>query len=342
MTCDDMISLLGGQGPMPGNSPITRHLLDQMSNMSASERRQDMAKWTTSDIPPLAGKRAIVTGANSGLGFQTALELARHGASVVLACRSAERGERALSEIQTAVPDGDVVLGALDLADLASVRAFAGEQRAPLDLLVNNAGVMALPHRTTADGFEMQFGTNHLGHFALTGLLLPALLDRPGARVVTLTSLYHWIGHLDLEAGEDRPYRKWVVYSATKLANVVFAKELERRASGRLVSVSAHPGYASTNLQQAGPRMAGNRAVEAFFGMLNVAMSQSAAAGAWPSLYAATSPAVTGGRCYGPRGPLQSRGAPHEVRTLPRASDPELGRRLWEYSEERTGVSYAL
>ncbi|GAB2862376.1 oxidoreductase [Actinoallomurus bryophytorum] len=297
-----------------------------------------MPKWTTDDVPDLAGKRAIVTGANSGIGLRTALELARHGATVVLACRSAERGEEALATIRAAVPGGDVVVGSLDLADLASVRAFAEANASPLDLLINNAGVMALPHRTTADGFELQFGTNHLGHFALTGLLLPALLERPGARVVTVTSVFHRMGRIDFgDLDAERGYHKWPAYCQAKLANLVFAKELDRRAP--FVSVASHPGYAVTNLQKAGPRMEGSRARELLFGGLNTLMGQSDAAGAWPSLYAATAE-VEGGQCYGPRGPGQSRGAPTRVRTLRRAADPELGRRLWEVSEERTGVSY--
>ncbi|MCW2858849.1 MAG: short-chain dehydrogenase/reductase [Actinoallomurus sp.] len=298
-----------------------------------------MPKWTTQAIPDLRGKRAIVTGANSGLGLWTALELARHGAAVVLACRSAERGERALATIRAAAPDADVILGSLDLADLASVRAFAETHGSALDLLINNAGVMALPHRTTADGFELQFGTNHLGHFALTGLLLPGLLERPDARVVTLTSAMHWVGRIDFgNLDAERRYRKWPVYSQSKLANLVFAKELDRRAP--FLSVAAHPGYASTNLQQAGPRMDGSKAGEALFGVLNTLIGQSDAAGAWPSLYAATAAEVEGGQCYGPRGPGQSRGAPTRVRTLRRAADPELGRRLWEVSVERTGVTF--
>jgi NAD(P)-dependent dehydrogenase (short-subunit alcohol dehydrogenase family) len=259
----------------------------------------------------------------------------------VLACRSAERGEKALATIRAEVPDGDVTLGSLELADLASVRAFAEAHTGPLDLLVDNAGVMALPRRTTADGFEMQFGTNHLGHFALTGLLLPALLERPGARVVTLTSLMHRLGRIDFDdLDAERHYRKWPVYCQSKLANLVFAKELHRRAAGAIVSVAAHPGYAATNLQQAGPRMAGRRLSGAVFGALNPLIAQSDKAGAWPSLYAATAPGVEGGECYGPRGPGQSRGAPTRVRTAPRAADPGVGRRLWEVSVERTGVSY--
>ncbi|MEV5748935.1 oxidoreductase [Actinoallomurus sp. NPDC052308] len=301
-----------------------------------------MAKWTTDDIPDLTGTRAVVTGANSGLGLRTALELARHGATVVLACRSADRGRAALDRVRAAVPGCDVALGSLDLADLASVRAFAEEQGTyGLDLLINNAGVMALPRRTTADGFELQFGTNHLGHFALTGLLLPALLDRPGARVVTVTSMMHWLGRIDFDDLDgERRYGKWTAYCGSKLANLVFAKELDRRAGGRLVSVAAHPGYAATNLQQAGPRMAGSRIGEVVQGLGNRLFAQSDAAGAQPTLYAATTSDVRGGQCYGPRGPGQSRGAPRRVPTLRGAEDPGLGRRLWEVSEERTGVTY--
>jgi NAD(P)-dependent dehydrogenase (short-subunit alcohol dehydrogenase family) len=300
-----------------------------------------MPKWTVDDIPDLTGKRAIVTGANSGIGLRTVVELARHGAIVVLACRSAERGVRALATVRDAVPDADLVLGSLDLADLASVRAFAAEHGPVLDILVNNAGVMALPRRTTADGFEMQFGTNHLGHFALTGLLLPALLGRPGARVVTVTSVMHWLGRLDFaDLDRTRRYRRWPVYCQSKLANLVFAKELDRRATGRLTSVAAHPGYAATNLQQAGPRMEESRTRERLAGLVNLVVAQSDVAGAWPTLYAATAPAVRGGECYGPRGPGQVHGAPRRVRTLPRAADAELGRRLWEISVERTGVSF--
>ena len=298
-----------------------------------------MPKWTTDNIPDLAGKRAIVTGANSGLGFQTALALARHGATVVLACRSAERGEKALASIRAEVPGGDVTLGSLDLADLASVRAFAEARGEPLDLLINNAGVMALPRLTTADGFEMQFGTNHLGHFALTGLLLPALLERPAARVVTVTSMMHWLGRIDFgNLDAERGYHKWPAYCQAKLANLVFTKELDRRVA--FASVASHPGYASTNLQQAGPSMTGSKAGKAFYSVGNALLGQSDAAGALPSLYAATAPEVEGGQCYGPRGLGQSRGAPGRVHTRGHAADPELGRRLWEVSEERTGVTY--
>src|SRR5271167_2998976 len=228
-----------------------------------------MARWTTDDIPPLAGRIAVVTGANSGLGFETALALARAGARVVLACRDEAKGGDALDRIRQAVPAADVRLDRLDLADLASVREFAADFSAGhggLDLLLNNAGVMAIPRRETADGFEMQFGTNHLGHFALTGLLLDRLLARPGARVVTVSSTAAMIGRIrfdDLQG--SRRYGKWTAYGQAKLANQLFALELDRRATDcgvDLVSVAAHPGYAATNLQAVGPRMSGSRIME--------------------------------------------------------------------------------
>jgi NAD(P)-dependent dehydrogenase (short-subunit alcohol dehydrogenase family) len=302
-----------------------------------------MGGWRAGDIPDLTGRRAIVTGANSGIGYHTALELARHGAYVLLACRGAERGAAAVRRIRAEVPDAALALGSLDLSDLGSVRAFAEEHAGHgLDILVNNAGVMALPRQTTADGFEMQFGTNHLGHFALTGLLLPALLDRPGSRVVTVTSMVAWNGRLrfdDLQG--ERGYRRWTAYAQAKLANLVFTKELHRRVRS-VTSVAAHPGYASTNLQQRSARIEGSRLRERFYGLGNLLFAQPAADGALPTLYAATAPGVQGGECYGPRGLGQQRGLPTRVRTIPRAADPETGRRLWEASERLTGVTYEV
>jgi NAD(P)-dependent dehydrogenase (short-subunit alcohol dehydrogenase family) len=299
-----------------------------------------MSGWTAADIPDLQGRRAIVTGANSGIGYHTALQLARHGAAVVLACRSAERGQAAFDRIRAAAPGADLTLGVLDLADLASVRAFAARHGdAPLDVLVNNAGVMALPRRTTADGFEMQFGTNHLGHFALTGLLLPALRAAASARVVTVTSAVAWSGRFrfdDLQG--ERRYSKWGAYGQAKLANLVFARELDRRVP-EITSVASHPGYAATNLQEAGPKMAGNGAMQKAMVLTNTVVAQPAAAGALPSLYAATAPDVEGGACYGPR-LLQFRGSPAKVVTPPQAAKPGLGDRLWRISESLTGVTY--
>ncbi|MFB4314570.1 oxidoreductase [Actinomadura sp. 21ATH] len=299
-----------------------------------------MGGWSAADIPGLSGRRAIVTGANSGIGYHAALELARHGASVVLACRSAERGQAAHDRIRAAVPAADVELGILDLADLSSVREFAARQEGrPLDVLVNNAGVMALPKRATADGFEMQFGTNHLGHFALTGLLLPALRSAEAPRVVNVTSGFAWAGKLNFgDLQSARKYRKWTAYAQSKLANLVFTRELGRRVP-EITAVAAHPGFAATNLQQTGPRMEGSRAQERLMGAVNAVVAQSAAAGALPTLYAATAPGVEQGACYGPR-LAQYRGAPTKVVVNPAAKRPELGARLWEVSESLTGVAY--
>ncbi|RFU41808.1 SDR family NAD(P)-dependent oxidoreductase [Actinomadura logoneensis] len=299
-----------------------------------------MGGWTAADIPRLQGRRAVVTGANSGLGHHTALQLARRGAAVTLACRSAERGQAAFDRIRAAVPDADLALLPLDLADLASVRAFARRWAdEPLDILVNNAGVMALPKRTTADGFEMQFGTNHLGHFALTGLLLPALRAAPAPRVVTVTSGIAWTGRIrfdDLQS--ERSYHPWLAYGQSKLANLLFTKELARRVPD-VTSVAAHPGYASTNLQAAGPRMAGHRLRERLAELANVVVAQSAATGALPTLYAAVVPDVTPGACYGPR-LLQYRGTPGKVVTPPQAASIDTARRLWQESEKLTGIAY--
>jgi NAD(P)-dependent dehydrogenase (short-subunit alcohol dehydrogenase family) len=298
--------------------------------------------WSAADIPDLTGRRAIVTGANSGLGYQTALELARHGASVLLACRDAGRGEAAVDRLRTALPSAKVTLAQLDLADLKSIRSFAAaEASTPLDILVNNAGIMAVPHRKTAGGFELQFGTNHLGHFALTGLLLPALLAADAPRVVTVTSTLAWAGRINFaDLQSERRYNRWTAYSQSKLANLLFAKELDRRFTG-VTSIAAHPGYAATNLQQVGPQMAGDRRAERVFALGNKVVAQSDAAGSLPSLYAATSAAARGGVCYGPLF-FQFRGRPVRVWTPPAAANTTTARRLWEVSEELTGVSYAV
>jgi NAD(P)-dependent dehydrogenase (short-subunit alcohol dehydrogenase family) len=301
--------------------------------------------WSLTDIPDLTGRTAVVTGANSGIGFRTAVELARRGAEVTLAARDRERGATALGRLRAEVPDAAAALAALDLAGLDSVRAFAeAYQPDGLDLLVNNAGVMAVPLRLTPDGFESQFGTNHLGHFALTGLLLPRLLARPGARVVTVTSSVHRRGSLDFgNLDAERGYRKWPAYAQSKLANLLFTFELQRRADAAgadLAAVAAHPGYATTNLQIAGPRLAGSRVNEAGARLLNRVLGQSAAGGALPLLRAATDPAVRGGEVFGPGGFQQMRGAPVQVPVSRRARDRELAERLWTVSEEKTGVRY--
>ncbi|MBV9411449.1 MAG: SDR family NAD(P)-dependent oxidoreductase, partial [Acidimicrobiia bacterium] len=216
-----------------------------------------MAKWTANDIPDLSGKTAVVTGANSGLGYETAAALARHGAHVVLACRDERRGTEAIERLRTEAPDASVELSLLDLADLTSVRKFAegyAGERSQLDILVNNAGVMALDQRRqTADGFEMQLGTNHLGHFALTGLLLPQLQADGGGRVVNVTSFGHKVGKMNFDDLQwERSYKKWLAYGRSKLANLLFTFEFDRRAraaGSNVIAAVAHPGYANTNLQ---------------------------------------------------------------------------------------------
>jgi len=301
--------------------------------------------WTAAYIPDQTGRTAVVTGANSGIGYQTALELARRGARVVLAVRDTGRGQEALRRLRAEVPAAAAELGSLDLADLASVRAFAGSlPYGELDLLVNNAGIMAVPLLRTVDGFETQFGVNHLGHFALTGLLLGRLLARPGARVVTVTSGMYRTGRIGFDdLGAERGYRKWAAYSQSKLANLLFAMELQRRAdaAGRdLTSVAAHPGYAATNLQAVGPRLYGSRLRAGAAVVLNRLVAQSDADGALPVLRAATDPGVRGGEVLGPSGPFELRGTPKLVRVANRARDRAVARRLWETSERLTGVRY--
>jgi NAD(P)-dependent dehydrogenase (short-subunit alcohol dehydrogenase family) len=303
-----------------------------------------MAAWTVDDIPDLTGRTAVVTGANSGIGFESTLALARAGAEVVLACRDQTKGADALDRIQQSIPSARVALEPLDLSSVAAFAGRFGAGHDGLDILVNNAGVMAIPRRQTADGFEMQFGTNHLGHFALTGGLLDSLLARPGARVVTVTSSVAQMGRMrfdDLQ-GSAR-YGKWSAYAQAKLANQLFTLELDRRsaASGTsLVSVAAHPGYAATNLQGVGPKMTGSGLMERATALGNKLIAQPAAGGALPSLYAATAPGVVGGRYYGPDRLFGMRGHPKAVAFVRAARDPASARRLWEVSEELTGVRF--
>jgi NAD(P)-dependent dehydrogenase (short-subunit alcohol dehydrogenase family) len=301
-------------------------------------------KWTAGQIPDQHGRRAVVTGSNSGLGLITARELARAGASVVMACRNTQKGDAAAGQIRAAVPDADVAVSALDLGSLDSVRAFAERFHAEhdgLDLLINNAGVMAAPRSTTVDGYEMQFATNHLGHFALTGLLTGAIEGRKDGRVVTLSSTAHKIGKIRFDDlhGEKR-YNRWLAYGQTKLANLMFALELERRlraAGSTLISVAAHPGYAATNLQSAGPPLLDRLVMT----VSNQLIAQSAEMGALPTLYAATAP-VEGGAFIGPDGIGEQRGYPARVSPTRAARDEDAARRLWEISEELTGVRFAL
>jgi NAD(P)-dependent dehydrogenase (short-subunit alcohol dehydrogenase family) len=302
-------------------------------------------RWNAEEIPDQDGRTAIVTGANSGLGRIVARELARHGARVIIASRDNTKGAEAARAIIGAFPSSTVEAAQLDLANLSSIRAFANRVRAGndhIDLLINNAGVMAAPYRRTADGFELQFGTNHLGHFALTGLLLPLLYDRPDARVVTVSSNNHKAGRMrfdDLQG--ERRYSRWGAYAQSKLANLLFAFELERRlkAGGRrLISVAAHPGYSATNLQLSGPPPH-----ERFvMSLTNRLFAQSAQMGALPLLYAATAPDLPGGSYVGPGGSREMRGHPVLVRAIRRAYDQEDARRLWDISERLTGVVYDM
>lgn len=305
--------------------------------------------WTADQMPDLSGKTVLVTGGNSGIGYEAARQFARKGARVVLACRDLGKARAAIGTITSAHPDAHVEAMELDLASLASVRACADAFRAAhraLHVLCNNAGVMALPYRRTADGFEMQIGTNHLGHFALTGLLLDRLLDTDGARVVTVSSGAHRFGTIRFDDLHwQHGYRKWLAYGQSKLANLLFMYELQRRleaARASVISVACHPGYAATNLQFVGPRMAGSSWMEYASQLGNQLFAQTAAMGALPTLYAATAPAVRGGDYIGPDGIGELWGSPKKVQSNARSRDPAAARKLWEISESLTGVSYPL
>ncbi|RFA15963.1 hypothetical protein B7R22_04970 [Subtercola boreus] len=321
------------------------------------------------DLPDLTGRRALVTGGNSGLGFETAARLGAAGAHVTITARSPEKGREALAQVRdrlAAASDarsdgargvgargvgarGEVHLASLDLANLSSVARLADEVTSsghPLDLLFNNAGVMAVPRRTlTDDGFELQFGTNHLGHFALTGRLMPALLAADEPRVVTMSSIVHWIGRLDFDdLQREQRYNAWTAYGQSKLANLMFAKELGRRSrelGWEITSVAAHPGFSRTNLQSSGPNLGrakprgGSRRSMSFPGL-----SQSAAEGALSELFAATTPHALNGDYYGPSGFLELTGTPGFAHFAKRAEKESAARHLWSRSEELTGVSF--
>jgi NAD(P)-dependent dehydrogenase (short-subunit alcohol dehydrogenase family) len=283
----------------------------------------------------------VVTGANSGLGLVTARELARAGAHVIGTARDRRKADGAAAEIRRAVPDANVEMRLLDLSDLDSVREFAAGID-HLDVLVNNAGVMMPPRTVTRDGRELQFATNHLGHFALTGLLLERLARGRDSRVVTVSSLEHRAGRIDFDdLASEREYQPRTAYRRSKFANAVFGIEFDRRlraAGSPVKSVLAHPGYSATNLQTAGP----TGPMKALLRVGNLLFAQSADNGARPQIHAATAPDVQGGEFYGPDGFNELRGGPTRVKPVQRATDPELGRRLWEVSEELTGVSYPL
>jgi NAD(P)-dependent dehydrogenase (short-subunit alcohol dehydrogenase family) len=294
-------------------------------------------QWTSENIPDQSGRVAIVTGANSGIGYETARALAHKGATVIMACRSVEKGQVAAHKIQDEDPQGTVAVMALDLANLSSVRDFAeGFKREfqRLDLLINNAGVMMLPDCTkTADGFEMQFGTNHLGHFALTGLLLETISRTPGARVVMVSSTAERFGRMNFDnLNAEQLYDKQAAYGQSKLANLLFTAELQRRfeaASMDAIAVAAHPGWTTTNLQR-----------HTRLRLLNPIFAQGPEMGALPTLYAATSPDVRGGDYFGPGGFMQMRGYPTKVKPTDRSKDEADAKKLWEVSEELTGITF--
>lgn len=302
-----------------------------------------MAKWTTADIPDQTGRVAVITGANTGLGYETALALAARGAHVVLAVRNLDKGKDAATLISKRSPGASVALQELDLTSLDSVRTAAAQLRADhdrIDLLINNAGVMWTPKATTEDGFELQFGTNHLGHFAFTGLLLDRLLPVPGSRVVTVSSIGHRIRadiHFD-DLQWERSYSRVAAYGQAKLANLLFTYELQRRLAphATTIATAAHPGGSRTELTRNLPPLLARIAplIEPLF--------QGADMGALPTLRAATDPGVRGGQYYGPDGWGQQRGYPKVVESSSKSHDVDVQQRLWTVSEELTGVVYPI
>ncbi|WP_445167187.1 SDR family NAD(P)-dependent oxidoreductase [Mycolicibacterium sp. Dal123E01] len=297
-----------------------------------------MAAWTAYDIPDQTGRTAVITGANTGLGYETARALVAKGARVVLAVRNLDKGKAAADLIARRFPGADVAVQELDLTSLESVRAAADQLRAShdkIDLLINNAGVMMTPKETTKDGFELQFGTNHLGHFALTGLLLDRLLATQGSRVVTVSSNGHRFGSINFDdLQSERSYNRTGAYGQAKLANLLFTYELQRRLAGTTtVATAAHPGSSATELGRNLPKI-----VEWGFGLT----VQSSEMGALPTLRAATDPAARGGQYYGPGGLLQMRGYPKLVSSNKKSYDVATQQRLWQVSEDLTGVVYPL
>ncbi|TMT85363.1 SDR family NAD(P)-dependent oxidoreductase [Haloterrigena sp. H1] len=305
--------------------------------------------WTADDISDQEGRRIVVTGANSGIGLEATRELARNGATVIMACRSVDRGEEAANDICADIPDADLRVEACDLGSLESIHAFADRLGdTDLDVLINNAGVMAIPRSETADGFEAQFGVNHLGHFALTGLLLENFHphDASESRIVTVSSGVHERGEIDFgDLQHEQSYDPWDAYAQSKLANVLFAYELERRlltAAATAKSIAVHPGYANTQLQFRGPEQRGSRLWKTAMWMMNTVLAQPAAMGALPTLYAATAPEAEGGAYYGPGGVMNMRGTPERQASSDRSYDEGTARRLWAVSSDLTGVTYDL
>ncbi len=305
--------------------------------------------WSPDDIGDQTGKVALVTGANSGIGFETARVLADRGAHVVMACRDPEKGRRAADELENDLEQSSIELLTLDLSDLVAVGLAAERfltRHARLDLLINNAGVMWTPYRETPDGFELQMATNHLGHFAFTGLILERLLTAGRSRVVTVSSVMHRVGRIDFDdVAGVRGGTTWSHYAASKLANLLFTSELSRRlrqGDESTIAVAAHPGWTRSNLVGAGAALGGGGYRAAARGYFGHHLGQATAKGAWPTLYAATAPDVTSGQFIGPRHGGQLFGPPRVVRPARRAAREEEAARLWEVSEALTGVRYPI
>lgn len=299
-----------------------------------------MGKWTTADIPDQTGRTAVITGANTGLGYETATALAAKGAHVVLAVRNLEKGKAAADLISARTPGASVALQELDLTSLDSIRAAADQLRSDydsIDLLINNAGVMTTPKSTTTDGFELQFGTNHLGHFALTGLLLDRVLAAPGSRVVTVSSQGHRFARSGIRFDDlqwESGYSRIGAYGQAKLANLMFTYELQRRLQGtNTIAVAAHPGGSNTDLVRNSPAL-----LRSIADVLGPLLFQSAEMGALPTLRAATDPGVLGGQYYGPDGLGEQRGYPKVVASNDLSHDVAAQKRLWAVSEELTSV----
>jgi len=305
--------------------------------------------WSTDNIPHQLGRIAVVTGANSGLGYYTAQALAMKGAKVIMACRSMEKGEVARLQILALDPEVEPELWHLDLASLKSVRAFADKFHADserLDLLINNAGLMAIPYGRTAEGFEMQFGVNHLGHFALSAQLWQLLSQTPGSRMVQVSSLAHKFGQIRFEDIHwSKNYSKWGAYGMSKLANLLFIRELAgriARSKAEVIVAAAHPGYANTELQAKGAKMKGKKMGADLFKLVNRLVAQSAAKGALPTLYAATAGDVTRGAYYGPGGFLRLWGWPEVDQPSEKRMDDGVAEELWRVSESLTGTDFTL